>query len=89
MESCFEDLRSKTFQWGKKGLLSKKRTKKGPVIKLLRTCSRYFRNNAKRSQTARVYNITHFATKVLMFIVVGHNKEKLITHSHGMDVDCQ
>ena len=49
MESCFKDLRSKTFQWGKKGLLSKKRTKKGPVIELLRTFSRYFRNNAKRS----------------------------------------
>ena len=69
MESCFKDLRSKTFQWGKKGLLSKKRTKKGPVIELLRTFS--FRNNAKRSQTARVYDITHFATKVRMFIVVG------------------
>ena len=26
MKSCFEDLRSKTFQWGKKGLWSKKRT---------------------------------------------------------------
>ena len=49
MESCFKDLRSKTFQWGKKGLLSKKRTKKGPVIELLGTFSRYFRNNAKRS----------------------------------------
>ena len=49
MKSCFEDLRSKTFQWGKKGLWSKKRTKKGPVIELLRTFSRYFRNNAERS----------------------------------------
>ena len=71
MESCFKDLRSKTFQWGKKGLLSKKRTKKGPVIELLRTFSRYFHNNAKRSYKARVYDITHFATKVRMFIVVG------------------
>ena len=59
MKSCFEDLRSKTFQWGKKGLWSKKRTKKGPVIELLRTFSRYFRNNAKRSEKARVYDITH------------------------------
>ena len=49
MKSCFEDLRSKTFQWEKKGLLSKKRTKKGPVIELLRTFSRYFHNIAKRS----------------------------------------
>ena len=49
MESCFKDLMSKTFQWEKKGLLSKKRTKKGPVIELLRTFSRYFHNNAKRS----------------------------------------
>ena len=49
MKSCFEDLRSKAFQWGEKGLLSKKRTIKGPVIELLRTFSRYFRNNAKRS----------------------------------------
>jgi hypothetical protein len=24
MKSCFEDLRSKTFQWGKKGLWTKK-----------------------------------------------------------------
>ena len=49
MESRFKDLRSKTFHWGKKGLLGKKRTKKGPVVELLRTFSRYFRNNAKRS----------------------------------------
>ena len=48
---------------GKKGLLSKKRTKKGPVIELLRTFSRYFHNIAKRSSKARVYDITHFATK--------------------------
>merc|ERR1712110_157676 len=33
--------------------------------------SRYFRNNAKRSKKARVNDITHFATKVRMFIVVG------------------
>ena len=39
----------KLFNGEKKGLLSKKRTKKGPVIELLRTFSRYFRNNAKRS----------------------------------------
>ena len=56
MESCFEDLRSKTFQWEKKGFLSKKRTKNGPVIELLRTFSCYFRNNAKRSLKARVYD---------------------------------
>ena len=45
MKFCFEDLRSKTFQWGKKGLWSKKRTKKGPVIELLRTFSRYLRKS--------------------------------------------
>ena len=49
MKSCFEDLRSKAFQWGEKGLLSKKRTKKGLVIELLRTFSRYFHNISKRS----------------------------------------
>ena len=49
MESGFKDLMSKTFQWEKKGLLSKKRTKKGPVIELLRTFSRYFHNITKRS----------------------------------------
>ena len=32
MKSCFEDLRSKTFQWEKKGLLSKKKgPKKDPL----------------------------------------------------------
>ena len=49
MESCFKDLMSKTFKWEKKGLLSKKRTNKGPVIELLRTFSRYVHNNAKMS----------------------------------------
>ena len=53
MESGFKGFRSKTFQWGKKGLLSKIRTKKGPVIELLRTFSRYFCNNAKRSKTVK------------------------------------
>ena len=49
MESCFEDLRSKTFQWEKRVLLSKMRTKGGPILKLLRTSSRYFHQNEKRS----------------------------------------
>ena len=46
MKSCFEDLRSETFQWGKKGLFSKKKgTKKGLSLELFKTLSRYFRNN--------------------------------------------
>ena len=35
MESCFEDLRSKTFQWEKRGRLSIKRTKWVPILELL------------------------------------------------------
>ena len=45
----FWGLEVKNFSMGKKGLLSKIRTKWGPVIELLRTFSHYFRNNAIRS----------------------------------------
>ena len=48
-EILFWGLEVKIFSMGKKGLWRKKRTKKGPVIELFRTLSRYFRNNAKRS----------------------------------------
>ena len=59
---------------GKKLFNGKKKdfwVKKGPVIELLRIFSCYFRNNAKRSEKARVYDVTHFATKVRMLIVAG------------------
>ena len=62
MESCFEDLRSKTFQWGKKGLLSKKRTKKGPIIELFRTLL-VISVLRPKGLKKRVSDITHFATK--------------------------
>ena len=75
MESCFEDLRSKTFQWGKKGLWSKKRTKKGPVIELLRTLV-VISVITLKGLKKRVFTISH-PTKVRMFIVVGHNKQKV------------
>ena len=45
------DLRTwcqKLFNGEKKDFWVKKRTKKGPVIELLRTFSRYFHNNAKK-----------------------------------------
>ena len=38
MESCFKDLRSKTFQWGKKDF----GVKKGPKKDQKRTCYRAF-----------------------------------------------
>ena len=75
MKSCFEDLRSKAFQWGKKDFGVKKRTKKGPVIELLRTFVVISVITLKGFKK-RVFTISH-TTKVRMFIVVGHNKQKV------------
>ena len=55
---------SKTFQWGKKGLLSKKRTKKGRVIELLRTFSCYF-NKKKDFCVKKGPKKDHFSSLVL------------------------
>ena len=41
-ESCFEDWRSKYFQWENRVLLSKMRAKCAPILELLRTSTHYF-----------------------------------------------
>ena len=46
------------------------KTKGGPILELLRTASRYFHQDTKRSEV-HIYNMTHFAIKVHIFFMVG------------------
>ena len=62
------------MKWEKKDFGVKKGPKRD-LLELLRTFSRYFRNNAKRS-LKRVFALSH-TTTVRMFIVEGHNKKKV------------
>ena len=62
--------RSKALQWGKKTFWVKCGLNEDPFQSFCGLMSRYSHQNSKRSFKARIYDITHFATKVRVFIMV-------------------